>query len=103
MLISEASQNVVNITFHPTFGCLQVLEVSVPGSFVDEEGLAQIIQILAEQQAGLQHLTKILQKDQKDLAIILGKTGSAEDEYLHEGGGESLWTSTSTLRASSLR
>ncbi|KAJ8082200.1 Nucleoporin nup57 [Marasmius tenuissimus] len=39
---------------------------------VDEEGLARIAQVLAEQQAGLAHLTKILQKDLKDLAIIMG-------------------------------
>lgn len=70
---------------------------------VDEEGLAQIAQILLEQQTGLQHLTKILQKNQKDLAVILGKTGSADDAYLHEGGGEALWTPASTLRASALR
>lgn len=68
---------------------------------VDEEGLAQIAQILAEQQAGLQHLTKILQKDQKDLGVIMG-TKSADDTYAQEGG-EELWGSTSTMRASSLR
>ncbi|KAK7062874.1 Nucleoporin nup57 [Paramarasmius palmivorus] len=58
---------------------------------VDEEGLARItqvgggivisafeidhdtsVQVLAEQQAGLAHLTKILQKDLRDLAIIMG-------------------------------
>ncbi|KAL0579909.1 Nucleoporin nup57 [Marasmius crinis-equi] len=42
---------------------------------VDEEGLARIAQVLAEQQAGLAHLTKILQKDLKDLAIIVGSEG----------------------------
>ena len=38
-----------------------------PGEWamVDEEGLAQIAQILGEQQAGSQYLTKILQKGQK--------------------------------------
>ncbi|EEB87905.1 hypothetical protein MPER_14544, partial [Moniliophthora perniciosa FA553] len=39
---------------------------------VDEEGLARITHVLAEQQAGLAHLTKILQKDLRDLAIIMG-------------------------------
>ncbi|KAF9261748.1 hypothetical protein L218DRAFT_1078534 [Marasmius fiardii PR-910] len=39
---------------------------------VDEEGLARIAQVLAEQQAGLAHLTKILQRDLKDVAIIMG-------------------------------
>jgi nuclear pore complex protein Nup54 len=41
---------------------------------VVDEGLAQIAQILAEQQPGLQHLTKILQKDLKDLNVIFGKS-----------------------------
>ena len=72
---------------------------------VDDEGLAQIVQILAEQQAGLQHLTKVLLKDQQDLGVILGSKGSisTEDSHLPEGGGDSFWASTSTLRASSLR
>ncbi|KAF8909698.1 nucleoporin complex subunit 54-domain-containing protein [Gymnopilus junonius] len=52
---------------------------------VDEEGLAQIVQILSEQQNGLQHLTRILQKGKMDLNC------------------EALWDSTSTLRASALR
>jgi nuclear pore complex protein Nup54 len=58
---------------------------------VDEEGLAQIGQILAEQQAGLQHLTKILQRDLKDLAVIQGKSGE-------EDAGEDMVFST-TVRA----
>ncbi|KAF7305143.1 C2H2-type domain-containing protein [Mycena kentingensis (nom. inval.)] len=41
---------------------------------VDEDGLARIAQILSEQQAGLAHLMKILQKDLKDLAVVLGKS-----------------------------
>ncbi|KAK7470999.1 Nucleoporin nup57 [Stygiomarasmius scandens] len=70
---------------------------------VDEEGLARITQILAEQQAGLAHLTKILKKDLKDLAIIMGSAGSGgvvddEDEKVF---GASL--RGSTLRASALR
>ena len=70
---------------------------------VDEEGLAQVAQILAEQQAGLQHLTRILQKDLKDLGVIMGVKGASSAEDVHEAGGENLWSSTSTLRASSLR
>lgn len=58
---------------------------------VDEEGLKQIaqvrfshvfssltsdmkpLQILSNQQAGLQHLTKVLQRDLRDLEVIYGK------------------------------
>jgi nuclear pore complex protein Nup54 len=43
---------------------------------VDKEGLAQLAQILAEQQAGLQHLTKILHKDLKDLNVIFKKSSA---------------------------
>ena len=74
---------------------------------VDEEGLAQITQILAEQQAGLQHLTKILQKDLRDLNVVFGK--SSANMTLEEGagsvqeGGDNSWGSTSTLRASALK
>ena len=67
---------------------------------VDEDGLAQIAQILSDQQAGLQHLTKILQKDQKDLSIITGNRSAKEGDDIP---GEHLWGSTSTLRSSSLR
>jgi nuclear pore complex protein Nup54 len=80
---------------------------------VDEEGLAQIAQvfespmflvtatkyfysqILTEQQTGLQHLTKILQRDLKDLAIIQGKE-------VEEDSTGTFFSSTSTLRASTL-
>ena len=74
---------------------------------VDEEGLAHIAQILAEQQAGLQHLTKILQKDLKDLNVVFGK--SSANMTLEEGvgsvqeGGDNSWGSTSMLRASALK
>jgi nuclear pore complex protein Nup54 len=74
---------------------------------VDEEGLAQIAQILAEQQAGLQHLTKILQKDLKDLNVIFGK--SSANLTLEKGvgsvqeGGDNSRGPTSTLRASALK
>ncbi|KAG2040797.1 nucleoporin complex subunit 54-domain-containing protein [Suillus americanus] len=40
---------------------------------VDEEGLKQIAQILSNQQAGLQHLTKVLQRDLRDLEVIYGR------------------------------
>lgn len=69
---------------------------------VDEEGLARIAQILSEQQNGLAYLTTILQKNLKDLGIIMGTgpTITAGDVSME---GENLWTSTSTLRASALR
>ncbi|RPD60662.1 hypothetical protein L227DRAFT_501697 [Lentinus tigrinus ALCF2SS1-6] len=67
----------------------------VEWAVVDEEGLAQIAQILAEEQAGLAHLTKLLQKDMKDLAVIQGSSPQEEDP-------DSLMSSTTTLRASTL-
>ncbi|TFK75520.1 hypothetical protein BDN72DRAFT_757282, partial [Pluteus cervinus] len=79
---------------------------------VDEDGLAQISQILTEQQNGLAHLTKILQKDSKDLSIITGtksssrsdgSSGSTSGGAVGGNDSESLWNSTSTLRASVLR
>ncbi|RDB17164.1 Nucleoporin nup44 [Hypsizygus marmoreus] len=77
---------------------------------VDEEGLAQIAQILSDQQNGLAHLTKILQKALKDLNVILGSgagAGATEDSRPSSpyvaGDGESMWSSTTTLRASALR
>ncbi|KAI0772999.1 nucleoporin complex subunit 54-domain-containing protein [Trametes elegans] len=66
----------------------------VEWTVVDEDGLAQIAQILADEQAGLAHLTKLLQKDMKDLAIIQGSSPQDED-------GD-LGVSTATLRASTL-
>ncbi|KIM41314.1 hypothetical protein M413DRAFT_27686 [Hebeloma cylindrosporum] len=80
---------------------------------VDEDGLAQIAQILAEQQAGLQHLTKILQQDLRDLNVVFGRS-DANNVTLEEGsggggvgsvqeGGDNLWGSTRTLRASALK
>ncbi|KAI6041469.1 nucleoporin complex subunit 54-domain-containing protein [Pisolithus marmoratus] len=65
---------------------------------VDEEGLKQIAQILADQHAGLEHLTKVLQRDLKDLRVITGNGG--EGENLNT---EKLYSSTSTLHASTLR
>lgn len=71
---------------------------------VDEEGLAQIAQILSEQQVGLQHLTKILQKGQDNIKVIKGifKASIAEAGAPHEDG-EKLWGSTTAFRASALR
>ncbi|KAF5310355.1 hypothetical protein D9611_012026 [Ephemerocybe angulata] len=66
---------------------------------VDEEGMAQIIQVLKDMQAGLAHLTKVLQKDKADMAVVMGQ--SAEEVQGSED--EMLWNSTSTLRASALR
>ena len=68
---------------------------------VDEEGPVQIAQILVEQ------LTKILQKDLRDLNVVFGK--SSANMTLEEGvgsvlgGGDNSWGSTSTLRASALK
>ena len=65
------------------------------------------MQILSEQQAGLAHLTKILQKDVKDLAVIMGNGISGgvagEDSSAHVRDGDTSWGSKSTLRVSSLR
>ena len=52
------------------------------------------VQILAEEQAGLAHLTKLLQKDLKDLAVVLGKDPKEYDA--------DLMSSTATLRGSTL-
>lgn len=65
---------------------------------VDEEGLKQIAQILADQHAGLEHLTKVLQRDLKDLHVITGN--GTEGENLST---ENFYSSTSTLRTSTLR
>ncbi|KAG5351850.1 hypothetical protein C0989_004740 [Termitomyces sp. Mn162] len=63
---------------------------------VDEEGLAQITQILSDQQAGLAHLTKVLQRIQRDIAVILVAPGGSSEDLESFG-------SSSTLRASALR
>lgn len=49
------------------------LDGSSEWTVVDEEGLKQIAQILSNQQAGLQHLTKVLQRDLRDLEVIYGR------------------------------
>jgi len=51
----------------------------VEWAVVDEEGLNQIVQILAEEQAGLTHLTKIIQKDMREIGVIYG------EELAYEG------------------
>lgn len=62
------------------------------------------VQILSEQQAGLAHLTKILQRDLKDLAVIMGnKTGTGGEESSSHAKDDALWGSMSTLRVSALR
>ncbi|KXN84423.1 Nucleoporin nup44 [Leucoagaricus sp. SymC.cos] len=67
---------------------------------VDEDGLAQLTQILSEQQSGLSHLTKILQKALKDVGIIMGtNTNSAQSDY----EVDNLLSSTNTSRASAFR
>ncbi len=72
------------------------------GSMVHEDSNARFPQVLSEQQAGLIHLTKILQKAIKDLNVIMGRGNSAADE-VYEVDKDELWSSTSTLRASALR
>ncbi|KAH0831242.1 nucleoporin complex subunit 54-domain-containing protein [Lanmaoa asiatica] len=83
-------------------------EGAVEWTVVDEEGLKQITQILSDQQAGLQHLTKILQRDLKDLGVIMGTNGEREDGHTSadmrlSASPSPLNSSTSTLRASALR
>ena len=64
-----------------------------------EEGLEQIAQIVAEQQAELQHLIKNLQKDLKDLNTVCGKSSA----NMTLEGGDNSSGSTSTLRADALK
>ncbi|KAF8558659.1 hypothetical protein OG21DRAFT_1455256 [Imleria badia] len=83
-------------------------EGAVEWTVVDEEGLKQITQILSDQQAGLQHLTKILQRDLKDLGVIMGTNGEREDGHTSvdtrfSASPSPLNSSTSTLHASVLR
>lgn len=61
-------------------------------------------QILAEEQAGLAHLTKILQKDMKDVAVIYGEGDGQPDESASspQGRTELMSSFSQTLRASSL-
>ena len=53
-------------------------------------------QILAEEQAGLAHVTKILQKDLNDLSVILGTPVKKEEPDVLMG-------SVSALRGSVIR
>ncbi|KAN0094583.1 Nucleoporin complex subunit 54 domain containing protein [Tylopilus felleus] len=83
-------------------------EGAVEWTVVDEEGLKQITQILSDQQAGLQHLTKILQRDLKDLGVIMGTGGEGADGHpsgdtRFSASPSRLNSSTSTLHASALR
>lgn len=57
---------------------------------VDEEGLAQIAGILREEQAGLQLLTKIVQKAQRDLNVIEGR--SSENSKRRDDDDEGLFS-----------
>jgi len=50
----------------------------VEWAVVDEEGLNQIVQILGEEQAGLSHLTKILQTGLRDIGVIYGEEMTEE-------------------------
>lgn len=71
--------------------------------------LTFVIQILGEQQAGLAHLTKILTKDLKDLAVIMGTAGGAGEDFDTDSvlgsslGGRDTSMRGSTLRLSALR
>ncbi|KAG9308318.1 hypothetical protein JVU11DRAFT_12082 [Chiua virens] len=82
-------------------------EGAVEWTVVDEEGLKQITQILSDQQAGLQHLTKILQRDLKDLGVIMGTNGERDDGHMgaemrFSASPSPLNSSTSTLHTSAL-
>ncbi|EMD36850.1 hypothetical protein CERSUDRAFT_114774 [Gelatoporia subvermispora B] len=67
----------------------------VEWAVVDEDGLNQLAQILADEQAGIAHFTKILQKDLKDIAVIKG-------ENVREEEPDNLLKSTSTLLGTSV-
>ncbi|OCH91182.1 hypothetical protein OBBRIDRAFT_729273 [Obba rivulosa] len=69
---------------------------NVEWTVVDEDGLNQLAQILAEEQAGLAHLTTILQKDLRDIAVIKGENVKEEEPDV-------LLKSTSTLLGTSVR
>jgi nuclear pore complex protein Nup54 len=53
---------------------------------VDEDGLRELAGVLGEQQAGLAHLTKVLQKDLRDLTVIEGREVRDENGHIKEGG-----------------
>ncbi|GJE93078.1 nucleoporin complex subunit 54-domain-containing protein [Phanerochaete sordida] len=73
-------------------------EGAVEWAVVDEDGLARIAQVLAEEQAGLAHVTNILQRDLKDLGVILGMPAKEE-----ETGPDALTGSATALRGSLMR
>lgn len=68
--------------------------------FLTSSTYADIVQILSEQQAGLIYLTKVLKKDIKDLAVVMGTSPETAPEETF--GVENLFN-TSTLRVSHLR
>jgi nuclear pore complex protein Nup54 len=51
---------------------------------VDEDGLRELAGVLGEQQAGLAHLTRILQKGLRDLTVIEGREVRDEDGRVKE-------------------
>ncbi|KAI0074259.1 hypothetical protein K474DRAFT_1601794, partial [Panus rudis PR-1116 ss-1] len=71
-------------------------EGGVGWAVVDEDGLNQIAQILAEEQAGLAHVTKVLQRDLKDLAVIQGVPPKEDTEP------DILAASTASLRSTAM-
>ncbi|KZV62284.1 hypothetical protein PENSPDRAFT_692653 [Peniophora sp. CONT] len=66
---------------------------------VDEDGLARLVQILREQQAGLAHVTSIVKQAQRDVRVIYGV------EEVEETGKESdlMQSFSQTLRGSTIR
>lgn len=74
------------------------LEGGVEWAVVDEDGLARIAQVLAEEQAGLAHVTSILQRDLKDLGVIVGMPAKEEESV-----PDALSGSATALRGSLMR
>ncbi|EKM57328.1 uncharacterized protein PHACADRAFT_255029 [Phanerochaete carnosa HHB-10118-sp] len=71
-------------------------EGTVEWAVVDEDGLARITQVLGEEQAGLAYVTNILQRDLKDLGIVLGVPVKEEEPNALSG-------SATVLRGSLMR
>ncbi|KAI0340274.1 hypothetical protein BDW22DRAFT_1334651 [Trametopsis cervina] len=65
-------------------------EGQVEWAVMDEDGLGHIAQILAEEQAGLAHVTKILQRALQDLAVIQGVQPKEEDHDMLAGSSIAL-------------
>ncbi|KAI0027198.1 nucleoporin complex subunit 54-domain-containing protein [Vararia minispora EC-137] len=68
---------------------------------VDEEGLKQLVQILKDQHAGLEHVTKILRKGQKDLNRVI--YGEEEAPTEKKPGAELLESVSQSLKGSTIR